>query len=116
MLDKDGGDLTLDQFAALFPDLRIIAYNSFNSTTEKPRWRAYIPTKTIMTAEVHELVARSMIRRMEQAGYKNHGFDMTKLPAASLFYRPCQPKDAAAFATCCYRTRNTTTIGARTYL
>jgi hypothetical protein len=96
MLDNDGGDLTLDQFAALFVDLRIIAYNSFNSTPEKPRWRAYIPTKTIMTAEVHEVIARSIIHQVEQAGYEVHGFDMSKLHAASLFYRPCQLKDPAA--------------------
>jgi hypothetical protein len=43
-LDNDGGDLTHEEFARLFPRLRMLIVNSFSSTPANPRWRVFIPT------------------------------------------------------------------------
>jgi len=42
-LDNDGGDLRHEEFARLFPRLRMVIVNSYSSTREKPRWRVFIP-------------------------------------------------------------------------
>ena len=47
-LDNDGGDLTHQEFARLFPRLRMVISNSYSSTAEKPRWRVFIPTTIAM--------------------------------------------------------------------
>ncbi|KMO27883.1 hypothetical protein VQ02_32395 [Methylobacterium variabile] len=51
-LDNDGGDLDHAEFAALFPYLRVVAWNTASSTPEEPRWRAFIPTDCALSIEV----------------------------------------------------------------
>jgi hypothetical protein len=96
-LDNDGGGMSHQQFAALFPTLRFIIYNSFNSTEKNPRYRVHIPTTGFMTKEAYEAITREIIRRVWQAGYEQHGFDLSKLHAASLFYRPSKAKGGSGF-------------------
>ncbi|WP_424140030.1 hypothetical protein [Roseomonas chloroacetimidivorans] len=117
-LDNDGGDLTHEDFAAMFPKWRVIAYNTFSSTPEAPRYRIIIPTEDIMTVEAYELMAGHIMSVLKRNHYhseaefatnpklannpanKCHGFDPSKLNAANLMYLPCtnarQP-DAAFF-------------------
>ena len=110
-LDNDGGDLTPDDFAALFRHLRVVCYNSFSSTAAKPKYRVYIPTSHLMTAEVYLAITRQIMSVLHQAGYrdtgylkkdpkcrfKNHGFDVTKTHPENLFYLPCQPANPSGW-------------------
>lgn len=104
-LDNDGGDLTPEQFALLMPRQRVVAWNTFSSTPDRPRWRAFIPTTEAMSKEAHGLVLGEILYRLNRAGYwtpdeltarprvmkrLTHGFDLSKLTASSLFYLPSQ--------------------------
>jgi hypothetical protein len=106
-LDNDGGDLTPDAFADLFPYLRVVVWNTASSTPEKPRWRAFIPTTCAMNVEVHKLIIAEIVLVLERAGYwgkeklekdarlkgrRCHGFDKSKFAANSMFYLPCRAK------------------------
>ena len=106
-LDNDGGDLTTDTFADLFPYLRVVVWNTASSTPEKPRWRVFIPTTCAMSVEVHKLIIAEIVGVLERAGYWGqrklekdarlkgkpcHGFDESKFVATSMFYLPCQAR------------------------
>ena len=104
-LDNDGGDLTGDEFVRLFPSLRVVISNTYSSTPEKPRWRAFIPTTEAMSLSVYRLILGQILSDLNGAGFwsaeqlskkagiklrRTHGFDMSKLNGASLFYLPAQ--------------------------
>lgn len=113
-MDNDGGDLTPDEFARLFPYLRLVVWNTYSSTPENLRWRVFIPTDYAMSIEVHRCVMAQIEKVLKDAGYRSdrdieklkgrsakawrrHGFDVGKFNAASLFYAPCQaahPQDS----------------------
>ncbi len=102
--DFDGGQMTPEALADLFPRYRIAAFNTHSSTPKAPRWRAFIPTDMAMTRDIHALVLGDLVRVMENAGWfsaeqvtkgrKNargiHGMDQSKFNAASMFYLPCR--------------------------
>lgn len=109
--DNDGGDLNPDEFHRLFPDLRLVVFNTFSGGN---RWRAFIPTKQVMTVEAHQIIVRTFDAALRGAGYysnknaakleqrtggsvKRHGFDTSKFTASSLFYLPCIAKDGTSF-------------------
>ncbi len=109
-LDNDGGDLTHEEFARLFPRLRMVIINSYGSTPEAPRWRVFIPTSLAMPIAAHRAIAEQIMRTLNRDGYwskkqletdqriksrRCHGFDMSKLTPSSLFYLPCQAADPA---------------------
>jgi hypothetical protein len=117
-LDCDGGDLRPDEFAAMFPHLTMVLYNSASSTTDAPRWRAVVPTTCAMTIDVHRDILMQLMKSLNQRGYhskkqlakraqqglggKLHGFDPSKFAACSLFYLPVQAaagRDASFFMT-----------------
>ena len=117
-LDCDGGDLRPDEFAAMFPYLTLVMYNSASSTKVAPRWRAVIPTTCAMTIEVHRDILMQLMKTLNRRGYyskkqlekraqrglggKLHGFDPSKFAACSLFYLPVQAaagRDASFFMT-----------------
>ena len=68
-LDCDGGDLRPDEFAAMFPHLTMVLYNSASSTTDAPRWRAVIPTTCAMTIDVHRDILMQLMKSLNQRGY-----------------------------------------------
>jgi hypothetical protein len=90
-LDCDGGDLRPDEFAAMFPHLTMVMYNSASSTVDAPRWRAVIPTTCAMTIDVHHDILMQLMKSLNRRGYysrkqlekraqrglggKRHGFD-----------------------------------------
>ena len=43
-LDNDGGDLPHQEFAALFPRLRMVAMNTYSTAPGNERYRVFIPT------------------------------------------------------------------------
>jgi hypothetical protein len=69
--DNDGGDLTPDTFADLFPYLRVVVWNTSSSTAEKPRWRAFIPTTCAMSRDVHRLLMQQFEKVLKNAGYRS---------------------------------------------
>lgn len=104
-LDNDGGDLTHFEFVRLFPSLRVVTWNTFSSSPENPRWRAFIPTTEAMSLSVHRIILAQILSDLNGHGFwsaeqlaknagikrrRTHGFDMSKLNAASLFYLPAQ--------------------------
>lgn len=110
-LDNDGGDLTSDEFARLFPFYRVVVWNTYSSTPERTRWRGFIPTTQAMSIRVHALILAQIMKALNKAGYwskeqlaKNasirrrnlHGFDTSKLNPASMFFLPSQAHDPRA--------------------
>jgi hypothetical protein len=103
-LDNDGGDLSHADFAKLFPQLRMLVWNTHSSTREAPRWRCFIPTDTVMSVDEHARLIQQIVMvlryngfsshhetvQMPTAAARRHGFDTSKFTAASLFYAPCQ--------------------------
>lgn len=68
-LDNDGGDLTHEQFAACFPRLRMVIFNSFSSTQDAVRWRCWIPTNRWITPAVHKHLVSMIVERLRKRGY-----------------------------------------------
>ena len=105
-LDCDGGDLGISEFAAMFPNLIMVIYNSTSSTLAAPRWRAVIPTTCAMSIDVHADIVAQVAKSLNRRGYfsrkqlekraakglggKCHGFDTPKFSPSSLFYLPAQ--------------------------
>jgi hypothetical protein len=104
-LDNDGGDLTWQEFRAIFPTLHMVAFNTFSGGN---RYRVLIPTTTAMTIEVDHIIKRVIFDELADRGFaapgketermaKTHGFDIGKLTPSSLFFMPCQsanPEDS----------------------
>lgn len=90
VLDNDGGQMTPDEFARMLPGVEIFIFNTFSSTPDRPRWRAYIPTATVMPSVCYTRIVARIFTLLEQAGFENHGFDKGKKSAADLMYLPCQ--------------------------
>lgn len=104
-LDNDGGDLTWQDFRAIFPTLHMVAFSTFSGGN---RYRVLIPTTTAMTIEVDHVIKRLIFDELAERGYaapgketasksKSHGFDVSKLTPSSLFFMPCKsanPEDS----------------------
>lgn len=106
--DCDGGDLSHEQFAAMFPTLRMAIYSTHSSTAALKKWRVFIPTSHAMTPAAHRLILDLLLLFLREAGYRGkkelkdnpriksrlaHGFDESKYNAAALFYLPCVTPD-----------------------
>ena len=105
-MNNDGGDLSPDDFAAMFPHLMMVIHNSSSSTPDAQRWRAIIPTTCAMTIEVHEEIMLQIRQALNRPGYYDkhqiakrsekglggmlHGFDPSRYATASMFYLPAQ--------------------------
>ena len=101
-LDNDGGDLSPDEFARLFPQLRMVIWNTYSSTVENPRWRCFIPTSDPLSVDDYTGLTRQIFLILRHHNFadridaddqssskKRHGFDIGKLNAAALFFAPC---------------------------
>jgi hypothetical protein len=106
-LDFEDGDLTHQQLGDLFPDIRMLAMNSYHHKPEKPRFRVVILTTDVITPDVYKLLVDNFVKKLEDAGYWTQrkkdteapasmlrsGLDWSKRPPTSLFYLPCQAKN-----------------------
>lgn len=102
-LDFEKGDLSPEEFAGLFPNVKMVLMNSFNHTREGPRFRVVMLTTTTLTADVYEFLFDQVVAKLKDAGYvrkpvkgsnyKRSGLDHSKRTAASLFFLPCQAKN-----------------------
>ncbi len=117
ILDNDGGDLSPEQFAALFPGLRMMIYSTWSSTATLPKWRVIIETDHVLDIEGYALITARIIALLNDQGYFHadeigkdpavsrrkdfmgaHGFDRSKLnPVARLFVPSLGAYPADAF-------------------
>jgi hypothetical protein len=104
-MDNDGGGISHQEFAELFPRLRMVVYNTHSSHNDCLRYRVWIPTTQAISVDVHAELISQIFARLTRAkwrtaeaivklpaghGCRPHGFDMGKLNAASLFFLPCR--------------------------
>lgn len=105
-LDVDEGDMTLKDFASIFPSVRFIAYTTRSSTKKKPRYRIVIPLSRSVLFEVAENIWKQIAHEVELSGFphakrkegragKVHGIDPTVGPWLPV-YLPCEPEDPEA--------------------
>ena len=111
VLDFETGELKPETLPKLFPDLQMVVTNTFNHTSDKPRFRAVLFTDEPMTAETYGLIYNSIADKLEEAGYsverpgkqlktsnapnsRPSGLDWSKSFPTSLFYFPCQAQCA----------------------
>jgi hypothetical protein len=92
-LDYDGGEVSPELFASIFPVLRMTVYSSYNSTKSNLRYRIYIPTSSAMICEDYKMITGQIVREVKAQGHSIDGFDTSKRHAVSLLYLPSQPKD-----------------------
>jgi hypothetical protein len=93
-LDADACPLSPEEvLMRSLPNTRAICYATYNSTVAAPRFRCFIPTHQTLSVEQYDVIAHEIVDRI---GLVDHGFDISKLNAAALFYRPCMPMEPAA--------------------
>ena len=107
VLDFEDGELQPETLPKLFPDLQMVVTNTFNHTSDRPRFRAVFFTSETMTPEVYSLIYNFIADKLEEAGYsverpgkqlktsnapnsRPSGLDWSKSFPTSLFYFPCQ--------------------------
>ena len=69
VLDFEDGELPPETLPKLFPDLQMVITNTFNHTSDRPRFRAVFFTNEIMTPEVYGLINGWIADKLEEAGY-----------------------------------------------
>jgi hypothetical protein len=102
-LDFDSGMLSWQRASAIFGDIRHITYNSFNNGKENTlRFRVVIPFDKPVTTEIAEAIWDVLANRIRTDGWfvgrntdkwdhaKDSGLDVSKRPANSFYYAPCQ--------------------------
>jgi hypothetical protein len=103
-LDIDDGDLPYREFQKMFPNRKMVIYNTYN-TVDDTRYRIFMPTDSYMTGETYEAIIKQIVAVVQSNGYCSprqkkkgssklcHGIDSTKLYAANMMYLPCQSKE-----------------------
>jgi hypothetical protein len=102
-MDFENGDLHPAEIAELFPNIRLAVFNTYNHTNEAPRFRVVIPFDEPLSPADYTVLYDNVIAKMVDAGYsvgqsdgsRRSGLDISKKPPTSLFYLPCQAKDAS---------------------
>ena len=101
--DFENGDLRPEEFPELFPQIRLAVFNSYNHSAEAPRFRVVIPFSGPISPEDYVALYDNIITKLVDAGYSvgnakgnwRSGLDVSKKSPASLFYLPCQAKEAS---------------------
>ncbi|TXM66863.1 hypothetical protein [Methylobacterium sp. WL120] len=107
-LDVENGTMRHEDFADEFPQLHVVAYNTFSHTAMKPRYRLYIPTNRPMHDQEYRAIYSEIVCILESKAYcrgsieavrtsglgnqPHHGIDHRPNPCA-LFALPCQAKN-----------------------
>jgi hypothetical protein len=106
--DFENGELKPNEMAELFPLNQMFVFNSYNHTADAPRFRVIFPTSQRLTSEAYEAVWDNVAAKLKDAGYwvgnndqrtsrnfRPSGLDVTKRTPTSIYYAPCQAKNAA---------------------
>jgi hypothetical protein len=88
-LDNDTGALSHNQLAVMFPNLRMVVFNSFRTTFDVTKYRVFIPTTQPMESGVYAGIWGELIRQVQLIN-PEHGFDLGPRHCAAMFYLPCQ--------------------------
>ena len=94
VLDIEHTVISQEEFPAIFPDLQMIIYSSFNHTDGKPRYRICIPTTHFVTPQINEVICWTIADKLSTLGYgdkgseRPHGLDTGKFEGTSTFHRP----------------------------
>ena len=94
VLDIEHGAISSEEFPAIFPDLQMLIYSSFNHTKDNPRYRICIPTTHFVTPQINEVICWTLAHKLSKLGYgdkgseRPHGLDTGKFEGTSMFYRP----------------------------
>jgi hypothetical protein len=102
-MDFENGDMPPEKIAQLFPLTRIAVFNTYSHTSENPRFRVVVPFDKPISAEDYIALYDNIIAKIVDAGYsvgksrggKRSGLDVSKKSPTSLFYLPCQAKEAS---------------------
>ncbi|MDR8400425.1 hypothetical protein NE850_29360 [Paraburkholderia sp. USG1] len=102
-LDFDSGMLSWQRASAILSDIKHFTYNSFNNGKENTlRFRIVIPFDRPVTIEIAEALWDVLAVRVRSDGWfvgrspnkaeqaRNSGLDVSKRPANSFYYAPCQ--------------------------
>jgi hypothetical protein len=85
-LDADTVRISPEEFVQRhLPKTRTVIYSTFRSTREKPRFRIFVPTLTLMGGETYTVLAHAIVGDVP-------GFDPSRLSYASRFHRPSLAK------------------------
>ena len=99
ILDIEHGAISPAEFPAIFPELQMILYSSFNHTNESPRYRICIPTTHFVTPQINEVICWTLVHKLSKLGYgdkgseRPHGLDTGKFNGTSMFHRPSHRPD-----------------------
>ena len=94
ILDIEHSAISPEEFPAIFPDLQMLIYSSFNHTKDNPRYRICIPTTHFVTPQINEVICWTLAHKLSKLGYgdkgseRPHGLDTGKFDGTSMFYRP----------------------------
>ncbi|PXW53727.1 hypothetical protein [Methylobacterium sp. B4] len=110
-IDIEKGTMTHNDFSRAFPQLRMVAYNTFRHTLERMRCRIYIPTNRVMKDTEYRMIHKEIVYVLETKGYRSgkladdicreslqgnyHGIDSLPHPCA-VFALPCQAQERQA--------------------
>jgi hypothetical protein len=106
--DFENGELKPNELAELFPLNQMVIFNSYNHTADNPQFRVIFPTNQRLTSEAYEAVWDNVAAKLKHAGYwvgnkdqrtssnfRPSGLDVSKRTPTSLYYAPCQARNAA---------------------
>ena len=62
ILDIEHSTSSPEGFPAIFPELQMVLYSSFNHTEESPRYRICIPTTHFVTPQINEVIGWTIAR------------------------------------------------------
>lgn len=102
VIDVDGGDMSREDFRAIFPTTRMYIFNTF--TAESNRFRVLIPLSLNITPKAYLDIQLSIQARVEKSlmKFKNpksktltekdlvHGIDLNSRKPEQLYYAPCR--------------------------
>ena len=101
-LDIDDGELPYADFQKMFPDIRMVIFNTASSVDDT-RYRVFMPTSAYMMGDTYQEICKQLVKTVQSKGYCSprqkkkgskkpcHGIDLTKTYAANMMYLPCQP-------------------------
>ncbi len=69
ILDIERGAISPEEFPAIFPDLQMLIYSSFNHNKDNPRYRICIPTTHFVTPQINEVICWTIVHKLMKLGY-----------------------------------------------
>jgi hypothetical protein len=68
-MDFEDGDLRPEEIPKLFPHTRLAVFNTYNHTSENPRFRVVVPFEQAISPDDYAVLYDNLIAKIEDAGY-----------------------------------------------